>query len=91
MEINLDTADTDEYKNWLALLNELSQIQEVLKNNPNKKGLKAARSHAYNLLADIQLILDQSNGRLQSAAISVSNESEDDSLHMVDRRIGVRA
>jgi hypothetical protein len=58
MEIDLNTADTDEYRHWLALLAELSRIQDALKNNPNKKGLRLARSHAYNLLADIQAMLD---------------------------------
>lgn len=59
MEIDLNTADTDEYRHWLALLRELTRIQDALKNNPNKEGLRLARSHAYNLLADIQSMLDR--------------------------------
>ena len=59
MEIDLNTADTDEYRHGLALLRELTRIQDALKNNPNKEGLRLARSHAYNLLADIQTMLDR--------------------------------
>ena len=59
MEIDLNTADTEEYKHWLAILAELSRIQDALKDNPNEQGLKLARSHAYNLLADIQSMLDR--------------------------------
>jgi len=73
MEIDLNTADTDEYKNWLALLSEISRIQDALKNNPNKKGLKLARSHAYNLLADIQAMLDLEH--LQSKTEATAQES----------------
>ncbi len=67
MEIDLNTEDTDEYKQWLAILAELSRIQDALKDNPNKEGLKLARSHAYNLLADIQSMLD--HDYLQSAEL----------------------
>ena len=86
MEVDLNTADTDEYRNWLALLNELTQIQQVLKNNPNKKGLRIARSHAYNLLADIQIILDLNEGRFQPAGTAANSESDTESMHLVDRR-----
>ena len=73
MEIDLNTADTDEYKSWLALLSEISRIQDALKNNPNKEGLKLARSHAYNLLADIQSMLDLEH--LQPQAAEIKKES----------------
>ena len=93
MEIDLNTADTDEYREWLALLNELSQIQAVLRDNPNRKGLKIARSHAYNLLADIQILLDHSHGVLRTSA---SNDAAQDTaevadLHLVDRRAVIQA
>ncbi|MCW8964044.1 MAG: hypothetical protein OQL16_09620 [Gammaproteobacteria bacterium] len=73
MEIDLNTADTDEYKSWLALLSEISRIQDALKNNPNKEGLRLARSHAYNLLADIQAMLDLEH--LQSQPVEIEEES----------------
>jgi len=73
MEIDLNTADTDEYKSWLALLSEISRIQDALKNNPNKEGLRLARSHAYNLLADIQSMLDLEH--LQSQPVEIEEES----------------
>ncbi len=56
--MDLNTVDTREYRRWLALLSEISSIQDALKKNPNQEGLKLARSHAYNLLADIQSLLD---------------------------------
>lgn len=56
--MDLNTVDTREYRRWLALLSEISRIQDALKENPNQRGLRLARSHAYNLLADIQSLLD---------------------------------
>ena len=93
MEIDLNTADTDEYREWLALLNELSQIQAVLRDNPNKKGLKIARSHAYNLLADIQILLDHSYGVLKTDASNdaAQNTTEVEDMHLVDRRAQAEA
>ena len=61
MEIDLNTRDTDEYKQWLALLKEIKSIHQTLQNEPNAKGLKMARSIAYNILADIHELLDQSD------------------------------
>ena len=59
MEIDLNTKDTDEYKQWLELLREIRAIHETLQNEPNSKGLKLARSLAYNILADIHSLIDQ--------------------------------
>lgn len=56
--MELNTVDTQEYRRWLALLSEITNIQDAIKQNPNQKGLRLARSHAYNLLADIQSLLD---------------------------------
>ena len=70
MEIDLNTVETDEYKHWLALLGEISRIQDALKNNPNKEGLRLARSHAYNLLADIQAMLDLEHLQPQKDAVA---------------------
>ncbi len=61
MEIDLNTRDTDEYKQWLALLKEIKSIHQTLQNEPNAKGLKMARSIAYNILADIHELLDQAD------------------------------
>lgn len=58
MEINLNTAETNEYKEWLALMKEIRLIHEALKKEPNATGLKMARSHAYNILADIHELLE---------------------------------
>lgn len=58
MEIDLNTKDTDEYEQWLALLKEIRAIHEALQNEPNANGLKLARSLAYNILADIHELID---------------------------------
>jgi hypothetical protein len=57
-EINLNSVETAEYHNWIRMLEEVCAIQTALKENPNVKGLKQARSSAYNLLADIQVLMD---------------------------------
>ena len=57
-EINLNTVETAEYQNWIHLLEGICVIQTALKENPNMKGLKQARSSAYNVLADIQMLMD---------------------------------
>lgn len=80
MDIDLNTEDTDEYKNWLALLAEIGRIQGALKDNPNKMGLKLARSHAYNLLADIQSLLDLEDVQLSSADANDEQVIETDRL-----------
>ena len=59
MEIDLNTKDTEEYEQWLALLREVRAVHEALQNNPNAKGLKLARSLAYNILADIHALIDK--------------------------------
>ena len=60
MEVDLNTKDTEEYKQWLALLKEIKEIHTTLQNEPNAKGLKLARSLAYNILADIHALIDKS-------------------------------
>jgi len=57
MEIDLNTKDTEEYAQWLALIKEIQAIQDALKNEPNARGLKVARSLAYNILADIHELI----------------------------------
>lgn len=57
-EIDLNTLETAEYHGWIRLLEEICAIQTALKINPNVKGLKLARSSAYNALADIQILMD---------------------------------
>ncbi|MCW8962732.1 MAG: hypothetical protein OQL16_02970 [Gammaproteobacteria bacterium] len=59
MEIDLNTKDTEEYKEWLSLLKEIRAIHEALQNEPNANGLKLARSLAYNILADIHALIDK--------------------------------
>lgn len=56
--INLNTAETAEYQQWVNLLKEICDIQSTLKKHPNQKGLKKARSKAYNVLADIQALIE---------------------------------
>ena len=60
MVIDLNTKDTEEYEQWLALLKEIKEIHSTLQNAPNAKGLKMARSLAYNILADIHALIDKS-------------------------------
>jgi hypothetical protein len=57
-QINLNTDESAEYDQWIHLLKEICAIQEALKQHPNSKGLKQARSRAYNVLANIQILLD---------------------------------
>lgn len=74
MEVDLNTKDTEEYKQWLSLLREIRSIQETLQNEPNSNGLRLARSLAYNILADIHALIDQVE------AHEAADASEDDSL-----------
>ena len=55
---DFNTVETIEYHQWVHLLEEVCSIQTALKENPNAKGLKQARSAAYNVLADIQMLVD---------------------------------
>jgi len=57
-QIDLNTTETVEYQKWLQILEGICSIQSALKDNPNAKGLKQARSKAYNVLADIQMLMD---------------------------------
>ena len=67
-EINLNTVETAEYQNWIHLLEGICTIQTTLKENPDMKGLKQARSSAYNLLADIQVLMDSIEEQSSHAA-----------------------
>jgi len=58
VEIDLNTVETVEYKRWIALMNGVSNIYAALRKNPNDRCLKLARSHAFNLISDIQLMLE---------------------------------
>jgi len=71
MEIDLNTKDTEEYEQWLALLREIKEIHTTLQNEPNARGLKMARSLAYNILADIHALIDK-------AESGESNSDKDD-------------
>ena len=78
MEIDLNTKDTEEYEQWLALLKEIRAIHETLQNEPNSKGLRLARSLAYNILADIHALIDksetaQNNGLEDEAPLEGAN------------------
>ena len=66
MEIDLNTKDTEEYEQWIALLKEIRAIHETLQNEPNAKGLKMARSLAYNILADIHALIDKAESSQSS-------------------------
>lgn len=55
---DFNTGETVEYYQWVRLFEEVCSIQSALKENPNAKGLKQARSAAYNVLADIQMLAD---------------------------------
>jgi len=59
MEIDLNTNDTEEYEQWLALIKEIRAIHDALQEEPNVRGLKMARSLAYNILADIHELIDK--------------------------------
>ena len=59
MEFNLDTKDTNEYAQWLHLLEEIQEIHRAVQSEPNTNGLKMARSMAYNILADLHDLIDQ--------------------------------
>ena len=79
MEIDLNTKDTEEYEQWLSLLREIRAVHEALQDNPNAKGLKMARSIAYNILADIHALIDKvEQGGDQQAA------EEEDSIDKLD-------
>jgi len=56
--MDLNTVQAGEYQHWMLLLNEVCSIQEILKLHPNVQGLDQARSLAYNVLADIQMLMD---------------------------------
>ena len=72
MEIDLNTKDTEEYEQWLALLKEIRAVHEALQTHPNAKGLKMARSLAYNILADIHSLIDKAES--SSAPEAASDE-----------------
>jgi hypothetical protein len=55
---DFNTIETVEYHQWVRLLEEVCLIQLALKENQNTEGLKQARSAAYNVLADIQMLVD---------------------------------
>ena len=55
---DFNTIETVEYHQWVRLFEEVCSIQSALKENQNAKGLKLARSAAYNVLADIQMLVD---------------------------------
>lgn len=79
MEIDLNTKDTEEYEQWLSLLREIRAVHEALQDNPNAKGLKMARSIAYNILADIHALIDKvEQGGDQQAA------EDEDSIGKLD-------
>ncbi len=77
MEINLNTAETSEYKEWLALMKELRLIHDVLKKAPNAEGLKLARSHAYNILADIHDLLEIAEGKKPTSNKEIADPLDD--------------
>lgn len=56
--MGLNTVQANEYQHWMLLLNGVCSIQEILKLHPNVQGLDQARSVAYNVLADIQILMD---------------------------------
>ena len=66
METDLNTKDTEEYEQWLSLLKEIRAIHDTLQNEPNAKGLKLARSLAYNILADIHALIDKTEAEKNS-------------------------
>gem|GEM_PF-4185776 len=74
MEIDLNTKDTEEYEQWLALLKEIKEIHTTLQSEPNAMGLRLARSLAYNILADIHALIDKTE------AAQVASDKEDDPL-----------
>jgi len=75
--VDLDTEDTEEYEQWLALLKEIQAIHQTLQAEPNSKGLKMARSLAYNILADIHALIDKTEGDQASS-------NDDDPLRGLD-------
>ena len=66
--MDLNTVETEEYQQWLNVLKGVCAIQTALKENPNSKGLKQARSAAYNVLADIQMLTEALEDQKQHAA-----------------------
>jgi hypothetical protein len=56
--VDLNTEETEEYQHWIRLMKEICNIQKALRKNPNREGLEQARTRAYNVLADIQIIID---------------------------------
>jgi len=55
---DFNTGETVEYQQWVRLFEQICLIQTALRENPNARGLKQARSAAYNVLADIQMLSD---------------------------------
>lgn len=54
----LNTDEIAEYQHWVRMVREVCEIRTVLERHPDKQGLEQARSKAYNVLADIQIIMD---------------------------------
>ena len=77
MEIDLNTKDTQEYAQWLHLLNEIQEIKQTVQSEPNTKGLRMGRSLAYNILADLHDLIDQTEAnQAGNASVPESNNLE---------------
>lgn len=57
----MDTNEITEYQHWVRLIREVCDIHTILERHPDKRGLEQARGKAYNVLADIQIIMDMIN------------------------------
>ena len=57
-ETDLNTVELDECQSWIDLLEDVCAMQITLKENPNMKGLQQARTSIYNILANIQVLMD---------------------------------
>lgn len=82
MKTDLNTVETSEYQGWLALMKELRLIHEALKTQPNAEGLKLARTHAYNILADLHDMIEIAEGNQRQAHDESPDPLEDFSSTM---------
>ncbi len=67
IQTDLNTVEVTEYQQWINLLEGVCLMHVILKEHPNAKGLRQARSAAYNVLADIQMLVDSIEDQVRYA------------------------
>jgi hypothetical protein len=56
--IDLSKLESIEHRYWVRIIEGVSNMNSTLRQQPNMKGLKQARSTGFNVLTDVQMLLD---------------------------------